>query len=548
MSSDTNIWETGVNDNGNGTDNNQYFISDTSDAEKRLTIQRGTGNIGIGTNEPSQLLDVSGNINLSGNIYLSNTGTIYKNDIEYVGGSVSYPLTGADIFEIDTQYTTTEGDYRLSFMNNGATILNSSSSIDLRIANSSKLSLNNTDIISQVNINCPSITFSDGSQLTSATSSTLTFSDILPINTWLSTSDNINRFFFSNNSDSYYKTGNDFRFRNSADKDLLKIKGDTVNTELRITATEAGDAKILFGTPNANLQLNKHNCAIIADGMSSWSRADLCFCVSNVASNASSYDATTANARIRIKYNGYTSITGATGYVSGWSRHIRYNENYIHHQGWREAYVVLYVGGSYWAGDYYVSSDSRIKKDIEELEDQECLQKILQLKPCKYRYIDDSKNKSDGKVYGFIAQEIKEVFPEAVSIQKECLPNVMKKASITDKNKITLLESLQEITETIELQIDMEISIYDINENKITCKIIEKYDENNFKIDQDIESDLCFVYGSITDDFNTINKEYINCVNISAVQELYKKIINQQQKINELESKLNMIMNHLNLT
>jgi hypothetical protein len=87
MSSDTNVWETGVNDNGNGTDNNQYFISDTSDAEKRLTIQRGTGNIGVGTNEPSQLLDVSGNINLSGNIYLSNAGTIYKNGQEYAGGA-----------------------------------------------------------------------------------------------------------------------------------------------------------------------------------------------------------------------------------------------------------------------------------------------------------------------------------------------------------------------------------------------------------------------------------------------------------------------------
>jgi len=53
MSSDSNIWKTGVNDNGNGTDNNQYFISDTSDGEIRLTIQRGTGNIGVGTNEPS---------------------------------------------------------------------------------------------------------------------------------------------------------------------------------------------------------------------------------------------------------------------------------------------------------------------------------------------------------------------------------------------------------------------------------------------------------------------------------------------------------------
>ena len=462
------------------------------------------------------------------------------------GGGVSYPLSGDDIFEVNTQYKSTDDIYRLWFID-GVSIVNSSSSISLRINNISKLGVNNTDITTPVNINCPSITFSDGTQLTSA-SSTLTFRDILPINAWLSTSDNINRFFFSNNSDSYYRTGNDFRFRNSVDKDLLKIKGDTVDTELRITATEAGDAKILFGTPNASAQLNKHNCAIIADGMYSWSRADLCFCVGNVASNASTYDATTANARIRIKYNGYTSITGASSSVSGWARLIRYNENYIHSQANRSGNVVLYVGGSYWAGDYFISSDSRIKKDIEELEDQECLQKILQLKPCKYRYIDDSKNKSDGKVYGFIAQEIKEVFPEAVSIQKECLPNVMKKASITDKNTITLLESLQEITETIELQNDMEINIYDINDNKITCKIIEKYDENNFKIDKDIQGDFCFVYGSITDDFNTINKEYINCVNISAVQELYKKIINQQQKINELESKLNMIMNHLNLS
>jgi len=39
MSSDTNIWETGVNDNGNGTDNNQYFISDTSALKNDLLFK-----------------------------------------------------------------------------------------------------------------------------------------------------------------------------------------------------------------------------------------------------------------------------------------------------------------------------------------------------------------------------------------------------------------------------------------------------------------------------------------------------------------------------
>ena len=88
MSSITNIWESGVNNGGNGTDNNQYYITDTSSSTKRLTIQRGTGKIGIGTNLPITIaeddvkLDVNGSINLSGNIY--------KNGVLYVSNSTTW--------------------------------------------------------------------------------------------------------------------------------------------------------------------------------------------------------------------------------------------------------------------------------------------------------------------------------------------------------------------------------------------------------------------------------------------------------------------------
>lgn len=44
------FWETGVNDNGIGANNNQYYISDTS---KKLTIQYGTWKIGISTDTHS---------------------------------------------------------------------------------------------------------------------------------------------------------------------------------------------------------------------------------------------------------------------------------------------------------------------------------------------------------------------------------------------------------------------------------------------------------------------------------------------------------------
>ena len=35
-------------------------------------------------------------------------------------------------------------------------------------------------------------------------------------------------------------------------------------------------------------------------------------------------------------------------------------------------------------------------------------------------------NKGDKKVYGFIAQQINEVLPEAVSLQKDIIPNIYK--------------------------------------------------------------------------------------------------------------------------
>ena len=59
ISNTTNQWTIGTDNIGNGTDNNQYFIWDSA---YRFTIQKGTGNVGIGTNSPSQKLEVNGTV------------------------------------------------------------------------------------------------------------------------------------------------------------------------------------------------------------------------------------------------------------------------------------------------------------------------------------------------------------------------------------------------------------------------------------------------------------------------------------------------------
>ncbi len=54
---------------------------------------------------------------------------------------------------------------------------------------------------------------------------------------------------------------------------------------------------------------------------------------------------------------------------------------------------------------YGTFSDTSIKKDIEDIDDNDGLNKILLIEPKKYNYVVDEKNiVRDGKVIGFIAQ------------------------------------------------------------------------------------------------------------------------------------------------
>ena len=96
MSSITNIWEISTNNNGNGTDNNQFYISDTSDPVKKLTIQRGTGIVGVGTNTPISIVDENVKLDVNGSLNLS--GNIYKNGVLYVSNSTTWIENGEKIY------------------------------------------------------------------------------------------------------------------------------------------------------------------------------------------------------------------------------------------------------------------------------------------------------------------------------------------------------------------------------------------------------------------------------------------------------------------
>ena len=200
------------------------------------------------------------------------------------------------------------------------------------------------------------------------------------------------------------------------------------------------------------------------------------------------------------------------------------------------------IGGNVNVGSLTNPSDSRIKKDIEDINDETALNKLLLIQPTTYNYIDVERNKGFGKVYGFIAQQIRDVIPEAVTIVDNIIPNIYKNCLINNKREV--YHSIP-----LDTPIDTDIKI-----RGSEYKIKEIY-EDYFVIDKDIDTDDAFVFGYSVNDFHTLNKDYIFTLNVCATQELHRRIEaqgvllkSQDDRIKDLETKVAMLMSNSNAT
>jgi hypothetical protein len=171
------------------------------------------------------------------------------------------------------------------------------------------------------------------------------------------------------------------------------------------------------------------------------------------------------------------------------------------------------------------SSDERIKKNIAYINDDSALQKILAIEPKTYEYIDPLKGTTG--VYGFIAQQIKEVIPEAVSLQKNVIPNIFCIA-YSDMNVVTFDHYIQQYN----LTCGTKISIIDLSGNQELYTICDiNLDTKCIVIDGVIAGAKVFVYGTEVNDFCTLDKSYIFTLNVCATQILSSKIDNLEKRI-----------------
>jgi len=195
--------------------------------------------------------------------------------------------------------------------------------------------------------------------------------------------------------------------------------------------------------------------------------------------------------------------------------------------------TVANFAGSIWcsSGSVYISSDKRIKKNILDVDDDSALQMILKIEPKTYEYKDHF-SRGTKRVYGFISQQIKEHLPEAVKEESGTLYDIYK---VFKMNNNIIHININEYEGTYNIGDKLSYVLKDNAEGILTIKQIF---DNYIVIDEIIDETDIFINGKIISDFHVLDKTYIYTLNVSATQELHRKITAKQEEINNLKNRL----------
>tara|TARA_B100000575_G_scaffold293055_1_gene303249 strand:+ start:1023 stop:4283 length:3261 start_codon:yes stop_codon:yes gene_type:complete len=229
--------------------------------------------------------------------------------------------------------------------------------------------------------------------------------------------------------------------------------------------------------------------------------------------------------------HGYVSGNGQAYWISrtdGWWGH---NQNYTVNFG-AEIDYGLWVGGALG-----VASDIRIKTNIVDVPDNEALEMLRDI-PCRYYEYKDKVTRGTDKTIGFIAQEVREKMPMAVSLQKSLIPNEMRKLKNISWEKITDNSSntyklTSDLSNCSGIRYRFFVSNDPNGNDEIQEEIIGNHDDT-FTFEKQWNNVFC--YGREVDDFHVLDKQKLFAINFSATQELDRKVIALEAKLAKLEA------------
>jgi hypothetical protein len=174
-----------------------------------------------------------------------------------------------------------------------------------------------------------------------------------------------------------------------------------------------------------------------------------------------------------------------------------------------------------WAPAWGVWSDRRIKKDIRYSKSAEDLQSLMKLRVAEYRLIDDGASTKIHK--GFIAQEVEQVLPDVVMTMTNVVPDINAFAqhlSLSGDQLSIVLDTRHG------LQVGDRVSIGADKYSKELFTVCKTETAQSFSVSNWASPlpEKLLVYGREVKDFKGVNYQEISNLNVSATQELARRV------------------------
>jgi len=299
-------------------------------------------------------------------------------------------------------------------------------------------------------------------------------------------------------------SGNVLTLGNSADSSNVTISG-VVSTEGALTVS-AG-----------NLTLNTGNIKLTTGGITS---------NGNVLIGAKEYPVNAPSGASSVPL--YVATTTSTYSLSG-----------------TIATSIAAAGAINSTTAFIQGSDRRIKTNIESIRDCDALGLLEKFEPRTYSLVDASKNYLS-KTYGFVAQEVESVLPEAASPMVDFVPNIYELADVVDDSCYVIKlrnKSTCDFEKDASGNIFTKLKCYDCCNNEFLSEIESIIDDKTFRVLKPISSVLgsIFIYGQEVDNFKCLDKNVIFTVTTAAAAALHRIVQTQKTEIDSLKRRLEYI-------
>jgi hypothetical protein len=225
-------------------------------------------------------------------------------------------------------------------------------------------------------------------------------------------------------------------------------------------------------------------------------------------------------ANVYVTTYGYAALHGGGAYYGAYA--------YLPYSIWAEARVA--------GSEFNAFSDRRIKNVVGPSDTKKDLELIRQLKVTDYRP-KDSIADGNGMRKGFIAQEVEELIPEAVTKATNVVPNIYAPAK-----EIKLDAGKQQLFVTMTNAHGLnagDIVRFYTEAGKFEAPVAKVIETNKFMIaDWTNSVSKVFVFGSQVKDFRSLNYDRIFTTGVGAIQELASRLDEKSAQVNALERKL----------